>query len=862
MLIVRVILVCAVVVLLSVRVHGQASSERSALNNIEKRKWDKAFGQLNKALSKDTLNAAAAYVMGRYFFASDNPEYQLDSAYHYTQKALRDFQLSSAKHRERLKRFPLDSLTIVDLRNHIDSAAFERAKQFDTEKTYIDFITNFPTASQQSMAVSLRNKAAYRGALAENNHQAFKDFITKYPDSEEVTEATVRYHELLYLDVTKDKRLASYKRYLKEYPRSVHAADAERNIFEISTADGSIDNYVNFIHEHPGGKFAHRASGILFHLLSDDQIEDFFPSEQNSDSLNSVIELTRGYVVPFLHDGRFGFMDRQGREIIVTQSDEIKKDYLCGNLSDDVIVLPNMLVGINGATIYSHAVEEIEDLGHGFLIIDTDTCSSVLHKTGFIVGEPCVQNARVLGGRFLAVQKNSQWSLWSLTGRALLRSGWDDIQSIKDVIVLKAKDKFAITTIQSIAALADQEELRLSEFVDDVKSWSGNFIWVRKGSHQGVLTQQLDTVVRVQEQVLTPAYFGSVAKKDTVFYTWNEAGDTSQYFQQVVAMDPWTAVRRDNLWFLFDPSTNGYRSPGYDSIFFAGPAAVGLKKDSVRIYFSSKNFIDVTQPARVEFVPGQESILLLQQRTKKSVYNLDGKKLIVLNYDNVQYAGDGFFVVSKKDKKGLINSAGKLLLPIEYDALGSVSKGIVSLLKGTKFGLFDCKTRRLIKPQYSKNLTCYSSNLIIADKGGMVGFIGWDNKPLSKSQFNEVRFWNDSAALVRKESQWMVYAIKAQKGVLEKINKINFITDGDEKLAIVQQERKFGVIHNKKGTIIPINFSDIINVGSTDVPTYFTEKHVEEASIFVVIYYDSMGNMLRKEVYEQDDYEKIYCSHN
>ena len=254
MLIVRIILACAVV-LLSVRVHGQASSERSALNNIEKRKWDKAFGQLNKALSKDTLNAAAAYVMGCYFFAPDNPEYQLDSAYHYTQKALRDFELSSAKQRERLKRFPLDSLTIVDLRNDIDSAAFERAKQFDSEKTYIDFINNFPTASQQTVAVSLRNKAAYRGALIENNFQAFKDFITKYPDSEEITEATARYHELLYLDATKDKRLASYKRYLKEYPHTVHAADAERNIFEISTADGSIDNYLSFIREYPNGNF-------------------------------------------------------------------------------------------------------------------------------------------------------------------------------------------------------------------------------------------------------------------------------------------------------------------------------------------------------------------------------------------------------------------------------------------------------------------------------------------------------------------------------------------------------------------------------------------------------------------------------
>ena len=858
---VRIILVCAVLIL-SVRVYGQTSSERLALNNIEKRKWDKAFSQLNKALSKDTLNAAAAYVMGCYFFAPENPEYQLDSAYHYAQKALRDFEQSPAKQRERLKRFPLDSLAIVDLRDDIDSAAFERAKLFDTEKTYTDFIFNFPTASQRTMAVSLRNKAAYHDALTANNLQVFKDFITKYPDSEQITEATARYHELLYLDITKDKRLSSYKKYLKEYPQTSHAAEAERNIFEISTADGSIDNYLTFIRQYPDGKYARRANSILFHLLSEDQRDDIFPYEQNSDSLNAIIELTRGYVVPILHNSRFGFMDQQGRDVIDTETDELNKKYLCGNVSDDVIVLPNKVVAINGATIYNHSVKEISDLGHGFLIIDTDTCTSVVHKTGFIAGESCSQNAKIVGGKFLALQKDSQWSLWTLTGRLLLPFGWEDIQAIKDVIVLKAKDKIAITTSQSIAGLADQKELGLTEFVDEVKSWRGDFIWVRKGSKQGVLTQKLDTVVQVKEQVLSPVYFGSIAKKDNLFYTWNEAGDTSRHFNHVVAMEPWTAVHSDNSWYLYDPKTNHYNSPGYDSIIFAGPSAVGLKKDSVRIYFTPKNFINLAQPARVEFVPGEESILLLQQGTKKSVYNLEGKKLVILTYDNVQYAGEGFFVVSKKDKKGLINSIGKVALPLEYDGLGTVNKGIVSLLKGTKFGLFNCKTRKLIKPQYSKNLTCYNGNLIIADKDGMVGFIGWDNKPLSKSQFNEVRYWNDSAALVRKDSHWMLYAIKAQKAVLEKINKINFITDGDEKLAIVQQERKFGVIHNKKGTIIPINFSDIINVGSREMPTYFTEKHVEEASLFVVIYYDSNGNMLRKEVYEQDDYEKIYCPNN
>jgi hypothetical protein len=59
--------------------------------------------------------------------------------------------------------------------------------------------------------------------------------------------------------------------------------------------------------------------------------------------------------------------------------------------------------------------------------------------------------------------------------------------------------------------------------------------------------------------------------------------------------------------------------------------------------------------------------------------------------------------------------------------------------------------------------------------------------------------------------------------------------------------------------MIPIKFTDLVNVGSPANPVFFTEKHVEEASLFVVIYYDQSGKLIRREVYEHDEYERIYC---
>ena len=38
-----------------------------------------------------------------------------------------------------------------------------------------------------------------------------------------------------------------------------------------------------------------------------------------------------------------------------------------------------------------------------------------------------------------------------------------------------------------------------------------------------------------------------------------------------------------------------------------------------------------------------------------------------------------------------------------------------------------------------------------------------------------------------------------------------------------------------------------------------TEKEVEEAGIFVVVYFDKQGKLVRKQAYEEEEYERILC---
>ncbi|HEY9049041.1 MAG TPA: WG repeat-containing protein [Ohtaekwangia sp.] len=851
--------------LLAGSLRAQFSTERSAISNLSKQRWERVYEPLRKVLKKDSINATARYVMARYFFTAGNPAFQVDSAHQYITDALHNYTLSPLKEREKMKRFPLDSIIIIRLSERIDSAAFSRAQKINTEEAYIFFLKSFSTAMQQGQAVALRDEAAFHAARKENTYQAFDFFIGKYPQAQQVTEAKALYEKLLYEDKTHDKRLQSYKTFLQMYPQTPHRAEVERNIFEIATASGTLQSFADYVEQYPQSTYANKARAIVYHLLPEEQQARPLPATLQSDSINHVYQLERLYLVPFLHKNAFGFMDAEGREVIAAESEDLDPIYRCGNIDEDVLVLPGKVVSRDGSLVYKGEVKSVDDLGAGFLLIENERCTKVIHKTGFNPGDPCVDDATVLSGKLLAIKKDNHWSVRTFTGRQLLGFDWDEITVTGDVVILRRDRKYWLVTTDAISATADQVPLKLKDAFEEVKPWPNGRVWARAGKFEGVFDQHLQVYIPFREQNLYSTFFGGVARTTSQWSMFNYNGEVSGIYDTVVVNKPWVAARSVAGWRLAEPLYHPSIASLYDSVIFAGTLAIGMRNDSMLVFRENQThpLLKVKGPARIEFIPGQDSssFFLLEQGDKKILFNHKGQKLFLLAFDRIQYAGKNIFIVTKKDKKGLVTTDGKPLLPVEYDAIGSLSEGTVSLLKARKFGLFDVVQKKLVKPEYSKNLSAYTPTVLVAMKGGLFGFIGWDNKPISAFEFSDIKPWSDSLVWGKKGTSWILYNLKTRKVALDNIKSIHLITDKpEEKLAIIQQDDDYGVIHNKRGIVIPLNFTDIVNVGSADRPMYFTEKHVEEASIFVVIYYNSEGKLLRKEVYEHDDYERIYCS--
>ncbi|HET9487741.1 MAG TPA: WG repeat-containing protein [Chryseosolibacter sp.] len=839
--------------------------EKSATKDMAKHRWQKAEVKLRKTLAKDTLNPSIRYLTSVFYFHRENPAYNLDSAYYYVGAALDDYALTAARERDKLKKMFVDSLTLISLRIQIDSRAFEVARQAGTEEGYLKFLRDFPSAVQRDLAASLRDEVAYQDALRENSHEAFFRFLNRYPQAERAEEARARYDRLLYQEATKDHHLASYEKFLEDHPETPYRKEICRHIFEISTADGSVDSFLSFVTRYPATDPVKRAGQIIFHILAEEE-DPRWPRQFLNDSLQNLLKINSVYLIPVLKNSHYGFIGPNGGEILPPVYQDIHSDYLCGHITDEVLILDDRLVARSGSVIYNGSVTELTDMGIGFLKINTGSDLKVIHKAGFVF-QDSVQDARVLSKRFIAVKKNDAWMLYTLTGKLLNENRWDDITAMEDVVCFKKGAKSYLAPTSQVAKSADGDPPRLSEPFDVIKPWPQGLLWGKARDYEGVMNQSLHSVIRFDKHTLHPAFFGATAKLPNGYVLFNHAGRKSTVFQQVNIFDPWVTVKKGSHWYVFDTRAMENASKGYDTLLAEGPFPVGFLKDSVYVHFSQDHVSAFPRSLKISFIPGMDStsFLLVEENIRtKSVYDRRGKKLFSAAFDEIEYAGQGIFVVGKKERKGLLSMTGQTLLPTEFDAIGSVKDQVVSILKNRRFGSYHVALKKFIKPQYDRNVLPYAPTIVSTFKGGYYGLVGWDNKPISAFAFDEIKYWDDSVALVRNGSSWNFYNLYERKNIESNLHNIIMVKNSmDEKIAIIQKDKSFGVISNRRNVVIPVAFTEIINLGSAEEPLYFTEKHIAEASLYIVIYYDASGNMLRKEIYEDAaDYDKIYCSDN
>ena len=101
---------------------------------------------------------------------------------------------------------------------------------------------------------------------------------------------------------------------------------------------------------------------------------------------------------------------------------------------------------------------------------------------------------------------------------------------------------------------------------------------------------------------------------------------------------------------------------------------------------------------------------------------------------------------------------------------------------------------------------------------------------------------------------------RRQKIRIDNVRQYQYISEAvSEKTAIVQQDKAFGVLSNRRGVVVPIQYTDVINLGTREIPLYYTERYISEAGITVLVYFDQRGKVVRSQALNNDELEKIAC---
>lgn len=835
---------------------AQLSPERAAMNSLEKGKYNRARTQLAKLLEKDTGNVVAYHLLSRYFFSPGNPDFSIDSAYLYCNAALSKLAFATGRMRERIARFSLDSTQLIGLRKKVDSAAFQRAKTVNTEEAYQYFLDYFIHASQRSQAIELRDEVAFLNALLENTYQSYRKFLDKYPQSHRAAEAQTRYDKLLFETKTADRKMSSYERFITEHPESPYLPVAERQILEISTAVCTPEALLRFLNRFPESIYRKEVTDLLYHILK--ETETPYPLRLLNDSLRRVKELEAERLVAYYKEGGFGWMNTRGKELTAPVAVQLEDEYRCGYLDDDVLLAGEKLLSRNGVVIAS-GVRSFEDLSYGFLLAEENNCRLVLHKSGRrITG--CIDDAQILGGVLLAVKKEGLWKLISFTGRVLL----SDAQGFMDaypVLGIRNARQIELILFNDVLRLADGE-MPLKKVVASEVRKLPFAIWIKNNNKEVLLDFSLHEQVHAGEQQITQVFFGALASSSTGYRLWDPAASVTLSADAVKIQEPWIGVKQKNKWLVYHQTLHHPLPFDADSIYFIGPALGAVKGDSLKIFITPEKRIPLSGKPAVRFLPGKDSLYYLRvdAPASRTIYDSNGQRLFVTDAEGISYAGENCFEGAKNNKKGLLSSSGKWLIPAEYDGIGIVQQGMVSVLRNNKFGMWNLNLRKEIKPDYERNLTPLNENLLIAFRQSRTGLIGWDNKPVLPFEYDEIIPFTDTLLLVRKNFQWMILDRVTGKFQPERIQSFTWIKrTPQEKIILFSSEGYYGVLSSRKGMILQPTYTYIRNLGTESEPFYLTEKHVEEAGIYVLIYYDSSGRLVRRQVLEEEDYERIRC---
>ncbi len=826
---------------------------------LSKGKYTNVIKSIKKALQKDTTNTTAYQGLALYYTWSDNPSYHIDSAHHYNTVAIRYYDSAVERTLQKLHKHSITEQYLLRFKKHIDSLAFQEVIDSPSIAHYNHHITLYSSSHLLDTVVSLRDQLAFEKALEENTYHSYRAFVERYPNASQVEEAKAHFEKLYFDESVKDGRLDSYVQFMSDHPQSVYRSLAEQQVLELSTIDHSLTSYLNFANQFPSSPYSKVALDYAYHLAKSIPKVKIKLSSY-ADSLATIDQVSRQTLFPYYNNG-YGFINARGEVIIpIPYKTETQKASKPPTIYEDYIWMQqenqDQLITKSGDTFWKGALDQVSDLGVGLLTVNSGNKYGVIHKSGKEVLPVAYENIELISDQYIAYQEGGLWGLASALGRKLIPPLYKSIKGLGDFVLLQRQSKWAIVNTQKIAQLSEIP-VQLPFIYDDYEAFDDDYLMIFQEDRVNLMSEELMLMLPISTTDISI---------DSILITKDSRG--YHLVHPVLFQKLATSTRS----ILSNRAGVFYQSDGQWMMWESGRSTT-LDCDSLSLL--GDHFIKCYQGDRVRFLPyvktsfprnvtftslnhPKENYLLIRNKERISLLDTKGDIQDLRNYEKVTLAGNQLLIVQQKQQKGLINIQNKSILSAEYDAIQRNDSVTFTLLKGVKFGIYNTLDHTLVQPQYDEKIKPYSKSLYIAQQEDLYGLIDHGNNTILPFEFDQILYWNDSSALVKKGYQWMIYGIQKNKAIIDQISQYTKLSslDGHQVMRVFKGNG-FGILHSKKGMLISPTFYNIHQVQQQDTVLYVAEKYIEEADFYVVVYYDSEGNIVFKHAMEAEDYQSV-----
>jgi hypothetical protein len=597
----------------------------------------KAKQIFTKKLKKE--KSAASYGLAKIFSKSNNPFYNIDSARHYVLIAIDTYEQLKPKKQLKYQRFDFSMENALILRQDIANELYYRARRIDTENAYSQFIAENFWATQVPQAVFYRDSCAFDFANASGTSEAMQYFMEKYPTSVFETRAQDLFYRFQFEEQTRLGQEIHYANFIKEFPNNPYTSQADQKIFRFYEDKNSIKSFEKFIANYPNSAYVSEAWIRLYRLFIRENglaylgvFKSTYPNYPFMQELEQEIAMLNAQLFPFVHNGKWGFMNHEGKVMIQAKFDFVEA-FSQGRAAAGMNDLYGFIDPMGAWVIQPQFSDVLPFRFNLSVVFNQNKEAGLMNLFGEWILKPAFSDIIIINDEKVWVENDGKFLLYDIKKNKFSETEFNEISDFVDGLALVSDQKgFSLIDLKGNIRFSYSEEFL--RFGDLFLVNSGDSLALVDDENNVVLPYDVYDFASFNSGGLTPFVL-----RDKLGYVDNEG--------KIII-----STRLDVFpnWELFAGFSNGYAK------------SYNLKTKKYGLIDPMGSWI---LPPKYNDVSFFSNILAVQITDKWEFINLSGQRLNLGVFDRAESFQNGVALVFRGGMVGLINAKGEFLVPLE-----------------------------------------------------------------------------------------------------------------------------------------------------------------------------------------------------